>query len=934
MARQLIAESEMLALLPLTSRLFLFAKNRARQCAWRGVLALLPFFAVCAQSASTPSAALLSRYTRQVWNTSSGLPQDTVRQFLQTREGYLWMATDGGLVRFDGIDFTIYDRRNTPQIQSDLINALLEDQVGNLWIATSNGLLHLTSGRFTRYTTQQGLPSDSVSAVYRDQSGKICATTSGGRACLMSNGFVAVPGSELSGAEKSGPPNQLPRATSADGTIWSATPEGLSRLSNGQTSLVPMPEGFTGSDILTLYADREGGLWIGSENAGAAILRQLPFATIGRKDGLAADQVRSLLQDARGDLWFGTSAGLTRLHQGVYSTMAVAQGLASDEIIALAGSSSDDLWAGTPDGLSHIEGGRITTLTASDGLPDDDIRSLLEARDHSLWIGTTHGLANLRPGKVNSIQTFTTADGLPSNVIGSLLEDSDGSLWIGTRNGLAHLQNGRISSYTDGLKSPIITALGKDSRGALWVGTGGSGLYEWANPRFLPVLPGGLPDTIYSILEDGEGQIWISSPDGIYRIAANELHALAENPKSGAPPVVTRYDVADGLRITDCSSGGHPEAIRASDGRLLFAAGKGVSIVDPADLNLHPAAPPVVLESILIDDATAESSSSLHVAAGHERFAFHYAGLSFATPSKVRYRYQLEPFDRTWIDAGSRRTAYYTNIPPGRYRFHVLASTDGVTWSQSAAEVALVIAPHYYQTWWFYSLVALLIALLGWQLYLYRLRQVELRFDAVLAERGRIAREIHDTLAQDIVAISVQLDLVARLMTLSVDKAKAQLVTTRDLVRKSLAEARSSIWDLRSQPTTGGDLPTRIRDVTRQVAGDSPLKLNLLITGTYRPSSRDLEDELLRIAQEAVTNAVRHAGAQTIDVSLSYHADGVDLCVHDDGRGFTVSDARSGPPGHYGLRGMYERAERAHATLTVESAPGAGTTVLARAQIS
>jgi ligand-binding sensor domain-containing protein/two-component sensor histidine kinase len=898
----------------------------------------------CCQAQPQMTASSFERHTYQVWNTSTGLPQDTVRQFLQTRDGYVWMATDGGLVRYDGFDFATFDRRNTPQMQSDLVNGLFEDGTGSLWLATSNGLVRMQGNHFSRYAMAEGLPSDSVLSVRQDQQGRICAVTAGGPACLDGRGssthFTASRQASV-GVIIADPREKTLSVTSPlDHTEWKVNGGRLQSTRDGRTTDVSLPDGFSGSDILTLYADREGNLWVGSENAGAAIVRTPPFTTLGRKDGLAADQVRSLLQDSRGDLWFGTGSGLTRLHDGTFTTIGRQGGgkkpaLASDEIIALAGRSADDLWAGTPDGLSHLQGAKITTLTASDGLPDDNIRSLLEARDGSLWIGTTHGLAHLqRPHgesaiTAGDIHTYTTADGLASNVIGALLENADGSLWVGTRGGLSHVQGGAVTT-SSAARSAIITALGKDESGTLWVGTAGAGLLG-------KDTAGVLPDTIYSVLDDERGNIWLSSPDGIYRVAESDLHGAAQ-------PAITRYDVADGLRINDCGSGGHPEAIRTTDGHLLFATSKGVSVVNAADTALRQTAPPVVLEAVNVDDANAaeddastqQPERSLHVAAGHERLAFHYAGVNFAAPSKVRYRYQLEEFDRHWIDAGTRRTAYYTNIPPGRYRFRVQASINSGAWSERAAEIRLVIAPHYYQTWWFYMLIALMLALLAWQLYLYRLRQVELRFNAVLAERGRIAREIHDTLAQDIVAISVQLDLVSRLMTLSIDKAREQLVATRTLVRKSLAEARSSIWDLRSGAATGAagnDLPTRIRETTRQVVGDAPLKLNLVITGTYRQAPRELEDELLRIAQEAVTNAVRHAAPQCIDVSLTYQARGVDLRVKDDGRGFATGGEKAGPAGHYGIRGMHERAERAGARLTIESSPGGGTTVLAQAEI-
>lgn len=889
---------------------------------------------------------LFEHHTYQVWNTGNGLPQDSVRQFLQTRDGYLWMATDGGIVRFDGFDFVTFDRRNTPALQSDLVNALFEEPSGTLWIATSNGLLRMADRQFRRYSTVNGLPSDSILSTYQGLRGQICAMTSAGAACLVASKFVAAPDPSAGPSASNRKRSDLHVGT-ADGSVWRVTDAGLTVSKDGRTMPVSLPQGFSGSDILALYGDREGNVWVGSENAGVAIVRSPPFTTLGKKDGLAGDQVRSLYEDKQHDLWFGTSSGLTRLHNGVFTTVgqradAGKQRLASDEIIALAGTNANDLWVGTPDGLSHIQGTSITTLTASDGLPDDNIRSLLEARDGSLWIGTTHGLAHLKmPARgiaitSANIHTYTTAQGLASNVVGALLEDIDGSVWVGTRAGLSHVRRETIASYGSGAKPAIITALGKDAGGTLWVGTAEGGLYGVAaRPQ--------LPDTVYSILDDGRGQVWFGSSEGIYRLSMSALHALVEKP-GRTQPVIIHYDVSDGLRINDCGSGGHPEALRSSDGHLFFATSKGVSIVNVNPPLLRQLVPPVVLETVTVDDsvndalpdATGASHDGLHVSAGHDRLAFHYAGFNFASPSKIKYRYQLDHFDRAWIDAGTRRTAYYTNIPPGRYRFRVQASINNGEWSEHAAELALVIAPHYYQTWWFYTLCALMLALIAWQLYLYRLRQVELRFNAVLAERGRIAREIHDTLAQDIVAISVQLDLVSRLMTLSIDKAREQLIATRSLVRKSLAEARSSIWDLRSSSSDGAveqDLPTRLRATARQIVGDVPIQLTLDVTGTYRRAPRALEDELLRIGQEAVTNAIRHAAAKTIKIKLAYQAHGVDLSVRDDGQGFTPSAEKSGPAGHYGIRGMHERAERANAHLTIVSRPGFGTTIRAQAAL-
>jgi signal transduction histidine kinase len=299
----------------------------------------------------------------------------------------------------------------------------------------------------------------------------------------------------------------------------------------------------------------------------------------------------------------------------------------------------------------------------------------------------------------------------------------------------------------------------------------------------------------------------------------------------------------------------------------------------------------------------------------------------------VQYRYQLQGFDRGWIAAGSRRAAFYTNLPPGSYRFRVMAANNDGVWNTAGASFALRLLPHFYQTWWFYSALALAGLLLGYLVYRWRVLQVEAQWGAVLAERGRLAREIHDTLAQGFVGISVQLELVARLLAGSREAALEQLDQARALVRASLAEARTSIWDLRSETAGAEDLPARLRQSCNRIASGSPSKVYLQVKGTYRPVTPKTEEELLRIGQEAVANAVRHAGATRIDVQLIYAAARVSLQVADDGRGFLPSPDRAGPEGHYGIKGMHERAEEIDAALVLESTPGGGTRVSVEAPL-
>ncbi len=1013
----------------------------------------------------------LDHYGHRVWHSDSGLPQNTVHTLLQTREGYLWLGTDGGLVRFDGVDFVTFNTENTPQLKSDLIYDLQQDGAGTLWISTAAGLAGYRDGVFQAYTRGEGMPADTVWFSYEDGHHRLWAITSAGPAFLSGTRFVP-----LSGAESAAPLNRhaladdghgmlwlggasgvyaidtrlkTPRiaqhllpgsqvaAVELDraGAVWIGANDGLSKYAGGRLSPVPLaplparteitalatdrsgalwagtstglvhvgsngvaavsqgngqPAGhvdqlfvdregvlwlaaergvfrlaadqlesfaplsaLSGSRVLSIYEDREGDLWLGTDSSGLHLLRDQKFISYTTSDGLSGNLVRCVFQSSNGDLWIGTDgAGLNlRANQRAGSGTGnefvhytAADGLSSNVILSLAGGANGDLWIGTPDGLNLLHPvqsagkatakGKIEKFTSADGLPDDFIRSLYSDPDGSLWIGTRHGLAHREAGKFT---TYSSLDGLGSDFIGAI-QRHDRDLWVGTSGGLSRLRDGAFTNYTvrQGLSDNVVTAItpGNPSEGGappLWLGTHGGGLNRML-PAGIASFPSGaqsLPGTIYGILDDGRGQLWLSSKTGIYRVATEELNAYAAGKTKSL--AVTAYDTADGMNIRECSGGGHPAAWMLNDGSLWFATLDGVSSIDPAHALENRVPPPVVIEKVLVNDQPRSPQGELTLSPGANRLEFAYAGLSFVAPQKVRYRYWLKGFDRTWIDAGNRRSAFYTNLPPGRYRFQVMAANNDGVWNTTGASFDLHLLPHFYQTWWFYSALVLACVLLGYLLYRWRVLQVEAQFGAVLAERGRLAREIHDTLAQGFVGVSVQLELVSRLMATSREAALIQLDQARALVRTSLDEARASIWNLRSQAdgasNAADDLPSRLSQSCSRIASSSPARVYLQVKGTYRPVSRQIEDELLRIGQEAVANAVRHAAATRIDVQLIYEGKRVTLEVQDDGRGFQPSTKLTGPEGHYGIRGMHERAGEIHAALVLESAPGAGTRV-------
>ncbi|MFT4113736.1 two-component regulator propeller domain-containing protein [Silvibacterium sp.] len=1006
-------------------------------------------------------------YGYQSWQTDSGLPQNTVHAIAQDRQGYLWIATEAGLVRFDGAQFRIFTQQDTPALGSDIIDSLCLDRDGWLWIGTSQGVARYRDGRFASSAQIAGevvAPVPARSAIWRiaqDAGGRIWLLTSAGLESYDGHGFaqadgvppldedatmvVGVQGDlwlstmqglaytaagsihfRIAGIPSSGAASaihalavdshgQAWAAVSAgveicaasdcrmleaasplgnvhaiafdaegrawlgadnglamydgrtltrwstgeglpaarverlffdrEGALWIATPVGPARFYRGRLEAMPAHEGLVGGSLLSWLEDREGNLWLGSESAGVTVLRDRAFTTWDMASGLSSDHIRAVAGDQGGTLWLGTDGGgLNQRHvdaQGriSFTALTTAQGLSSNIVLSIAAAPDGSLWLGTPDGLNHIENGRVTRVfTSADGLADDFVRSIYFDREGNEWIGTRRGLSRWKDGVFT---TWTSLDGLGSDLVGAMVEDREGALWIATLGGLTRFAHGSFHNFTpqDGLSSRVITALHEDAQGDLWIGTAGGGIDLLHDGRFyaargrVPLSPrsAALPDDVAGLLEDAAGGLWISSGQGIFHVERDALAAALESAHP-APVTVEGYGVADGLRVREASSGGHPAAWRMPDGTLWFATPKGVATADPAHLARNPTPPLVAIEQVSIDDVPQIATDAVTIPAGRRRVEIAYAALSFAAPQKVRFAYRLAGFDRSWIDAGSRRVAYYTNLPPGHYRFEVQAWNNSGVPGAAPAVLALRMRPYFYQTLWFYLLLALAAALAAYGIYLARLRQIESRFQVVLAERNRIAREIHDTLAQGLVGVNMQLQVAGRLLAASPEVAKQHLAQAQELVRTGLEDARRAIWELRSQAETESDFASRLLRTVQQTANGSGVETQVLVLGSYRPLSAQMESELLRIAQEAVTNAVRHAQAAKIEVTLRYAERQAALTIEDNGLGFASAEqplqqAHSPKNGHYGLTGIRERAQRIGGRAVVESHPGRGTTI-------
>lgn len=988
-------------------------------------------------------------YAHEVWRTEEGLPQNTVNQVLQTRDGYLWIATEEGLARFDGVRFSIYDKDNTSAFTGNSIRHLYEDRAGTLWcatprqllrrengqfvdlskadnlpadaeftafyedhentlwIASSKGLVRFRDGKFTTFTARDGLAGELVESVVADARNTLWVGTTRGLSQLRGDRFTSY-------KVEDGLSHNDVRALCADrdGGLWIGTREGLTLLKDGKFSVYTTDDGLSAQSIETLYGtgdgaifigtlggltiwrngvftafttrdglpsnrvgeifadransvwigtegglarwrnerfeslttaeglssnvvlsiieDREGNLWIGTESGGLNALKDKKFTAYTTREGLPADLVRAIYQDQRGHLWFGThDGGLGLLKDGKFTTLTTSDGLSSNIVLAIESDRQGNLWIGTPDGLNLYRDGKFTIYTSANGLANDFVRSIYEDRAGRLWIGTRGGLSVLERGEFTS---YTTLDGLPNDFIGAILEDRAGNLWIGTLNGLARLRDNQFTSYTtaDGLTSDVVTALHEGADGELWIGTNGGGINVFHRNRFVGfgTKHGLFSDVVYCILIDNSGHLWMSSNKGIFRVSRQDLLALAEGQRETVASV--SYGTADGMKTRECSGGGHPAGWRTVDGKLWFSTIKGAVMIDPENIKVNEQPPPVVIESVTVDGEALDPQRKVVLAAGKSSFDFQFAGLSFVAPDKVTYKYKLEGFDRDWTQAGTRREAFYTNIPPGDYMFRVAASNNDGVWNEAGATFNFRLNPHFYQTYWFYALCFAALGLLAWQIYLSRVRRMQAQFSAVLQERARLAREIHDTLAQGFAGISVQLELVARMIaTATPEAARAHLDQARILVRTSLAEARRSVWDLRSQALESGGLPEALSETIKQLTAGTSVQAGVQVGGIARQLAPTIENNLLRIGQEAVTNAVKHAGAKHILVELSFQQQRVRLVVRDDGRGFIADSYQpSAAHGHFGLRGMRERAQEIGGALIVNSTPGAGTEII------
>ena len=1024
--------------------------------AFRGVSssALLLFSGVLALLAPHPVALAaevaldLTQYAHTAWTDSEGL-KGQINSIAQTPDGYLWLATEFGLVRFDGVRFVPSGARAGTPVPSRDVLCVLAAHTGTLWVGTLDGLARWDKGQLTQYPEFKGQP---VLALLEDHEGTVwaggprglCAIREKKVECSVIEG---PPGKELYYSYGNRSSSVFSLYEDGDRHLWAGTDSGLWLWKPGppnryesqpirvQQGLARGPEGagliaITGwndrvlrqtasqgmreytipgirqpFDAQRLLRDRHGALWIATVHQGLLHVQNEKISRFSQDNGLSNDHIRALFEDHEGTIWVGTANGLDRFREGAVSSISSKQGL-SPPVVSVLAARDGAVWFGSYGGLSKWSEGQVTiyrataapitpsaapqkretsgardlvTEVTNTGLPQNEIDSLFEDPLGRIWLTTHDGAGWFEHGR------FTRAAGVPAGSAIAIFADAREGVWISyPTSGLFHVINGSVAESVpwpwslvgngprlsavvpdriggglwagflergigylkdgqvrttlglkDGLGSDTVWNLYLDHESTLWAATAG-GLSRLKAGRVATLTTkNGLPcDAVYWVIEDDAFSLWLYTACGLLRVDRAELSAWVSDSKRSVHPIV--FDRSDGIKMHAPANGFSPAVTKSPDGKLWFVQSDGVSVIDPLRLRINRIPPPVYIEQIAADGQTYSVTSGLHLPAQVRDLSINYTALSLAAPEKVHFRFKLEGQDPAWREVVNIRRVQYSNLAPGNYRFRVVATNNSGVWNEQGAALDFSIAPAYWQTIWFRAACLAVFLLVMWALYQLRMRQIAQAFNTRLeervAERTRIARDLHDTLLQGFQGLLLRFQTVYELLPQRPTDAKETLASAIDRTAQAITDGRNAVQGLRASTVESNDLAAAITSLGEELAAEAgphaSIGLRVEVEGMPQTLRAIVRDEIYRIAGEALRNAFRHADANEIEVELRYDERQLRLRVRDDGKGIDPQFlGTEGRAGHFGLHGMRERAELMGGKLTVWSAPDSGTEI-------
>ena len=846
------------------------------------------------------------------------IPEVAVTQMCLAADGHAIFATLlNGVIAYDHGKFTTVAR--PPDLPNFIVTSIALAPDGAYWLGTRDlGLFQIRDGKIS--ARHDVLTERQINVLLYAGRRQLWIGTD--------KGLLLWDGAELTEIGPDSPLHYrqiLSLASDRDGNIWVGTDHGLVRLDR-ESNFLPKAENTEGKGpVSAIFEDREGNIWSGSPN-GLQRLRNTSFTSYA----IAGESNGPVHVDPDGRTWFAPiEGGLYWLKDTRVGTIHEA-GLDKDIVYSIAGGNGD-LWvARQRGGLTHLQNiaGKWEglTYTRKDGLAQDSVYTVRLSRDGTVWAGTlSAGLTRIKDGRFS---TVTTEDGLISNTIASILESRDGTMWFATPRGLSSFANNHWVSYssTAGLPSDDISCLFEDSAGILWIGTmNGLATLRAGRIGVPPQQPAPLREPIFGLQEDANGFMWISTSNHILMISRERLLQPDFNAAD-----IREFGLADGLRDTDGVK--RDEAVASgTSGEIWFSLHRGLSVVDTKRLRIG--SPPSILhlEGLSVDGNPVSFQNPLRISPNPQRITIDYAGISLSVPDRVRFKCKLDGFDPAWSDPLVARQASYTNLNPGSYLFRVTASNSDGLWNGAELTLPFTIEPVFWRTWWF-RLAALCTLVLS-ALTIIRLRvlvmtrQLNVLFEERLAERTRIARELHDTLLQSVQGLILRFHAVAKQMP-SQEPARQALEEALDRADQVIGEGRERVRNLRDSAASLSDLPSAFQRVVEESPQGSAATFKAVVEGSARELHPMVLEESFSIGREALVNALTHSGGLHIEVEITYDPHHLRLRVRDDGRGIDPSILESGGRAdHWGLQGMRERANRIGAQLELWSRPGSGTEV-------
>ncbi|MFZ0705411.1 MAG: two-component regulator propeller domain-containing protein [Candidatus Korobacteraceae bacterium] len=857
------------------------------------------------------------------------------------------------------------------------------DADGSLWITRASNrvsdapLCHISDSAAKCFGKSDGIPIAPADAVLADGEGGFWV---GGQTALVHWRAGVSQVYPIEGLKSNAGDvgiNSLVRG--ADGSLWvgiaAAGPGlGLGKLKDGLFRPFITPT-FDGSElsVYDMMVDRDGSLWVASLGKGIFRIRGDVVENYGRTEGLSSDTVTALFQDREGIVWAATTNGIDSFRDPRIATFSASEGLGKDAVTGVLAGQDGTIWIANSGSFDHIVNGSVSSIRAGNGLPGHQVASMMEDRAGNFWVGVDDGLYLFKNGR---FRRLPEPNHQPLGLVVGLTEDIDGNIWAecaGRERKLVRIRDFQVIEEFTSSQVPAGHTLAPDPHGGIWIGalTGDLVRFRHGALENFPLqatgnrvshqiiaepdgsvlaasddgLVGlrqdkvrrmtkknGLPcDSVISFIQDGAKRWWLYTECGVVELPDSEIQRWWANPEAAVQTRV--YDLLDGARPQGRPS--FNSAAYSPDGRVWFASGFVLQMVDPSRLSQKAPPAETYVESVTVDRKEFAATENIKLSPHPRDLQIDYTSPTFLIPQRVKFRYRLDGYDHDWHNAGTRRQAFYNDLPPGKYSFRVIASNSDGIWDDTPAKLDFSVTPAYYQTNWFRALCAVFLLAMLWAAYQWRVRQLhhqfEMTLDARVGERTRIARELHDTLLQSFNGVLLRFQTAFQLLPERSVEAKEKLGSAIEQAAEAITEGRDAVQGLRDSTTQTNDLALAISALGEELTADSPgarPEFRVAVEGQSRDLHPILRDEVYKIAAEALRNAFLHANAKQVEVEIRYDNERFRLRVRDDGRGIDSAIlSHEGKERHFGLPGMRERASIIGGKLTVWSEVDAGTEV-------